>query len=628
MMKRLVVMFTALCMFIALLPAVAGASAAPLEIKLSIGSPALTVNGVISTIEKPFQVKGTTFIPLSVITKAFGAGLKLEKNKIITLTYNQTSVILTIGSKVVKVNGAASTLAAEAKVVNNTTMVPLRVIATSFGATISVAGKQIIIKGVKAGAAGGGDDTNTGGINPDAGKSKVGDSYYGWSMNYPTDVSLSYQSDNGNATVWSDGSGDPSIVVTVDDVDQPYTREELREYVQDYFNETEFIVEKKSITVGDSTFEKVVSRDRKGWFFEYRAIQQGNRIYIVMAGAKSETRDGLNKYQSLLDSFKITFAFNDPTLKDVTKVKDGFMTVVDKEYGLTVKLPVDWVRDTESDRPKYESEDGFMDFRISSVNNTETDVQWMQRNRASIESDFQPDYLRNVTESTNSLADGPAQVLTYEFSLDKKTWYSEHDVYLVSGKHRYTAQFMYSMEDPSKGESLFNQIMHSLDINTAYVDANFSDIEETQDLDATITKTSKKYGYSITLPESWSGIKKDFEKDAVVYGVPYGAFSINVIDINGTASQFAEAIKQNASEDVDMIAAGAVVQTAFVTVNGKTLYKVVTELPKTEIPHTIVQYVFDKNGSVYILSFSVITANYTEKSRNLYDQIAASFTLN
>ena len=161
MMKRLVCLLTALCMVIALLPAVAGASAAPLEIKLSIGSPTLTVNGVISTIEKPFQVNGTTLVPLSVITKAFGAGLKLDHNKVITLTYNKTSVILTIGSNVVKVNGAASTLAAIDESDQRYTMVPLRVIVSSFGATINAAGKQITIKGVKAEAAGSTGESNT-----------------------------------------------------------------------------------------------------------------------------------------------------------------------------------------------------------------------------------------------------------------------------------------------------------------------------------------------------------------------------------------------------------------------------------------------------------------------------------
>ena len=628
MMKRLVCLLTALCMFIALLPAVAGASAAPLEIKLSIGSPALTVNGVISTIEKPFQVNGTTLVPLSVITKAFGAGLKLDHNKVITLTYNKTSVILTIGSNVVKVNGVASTLAAATKVINNTTMVPLRVIVSSFGATINAAGKQITIKGVKAEAAGSTGESNTSGINTDAGKTKVGDSYYGWSMNYPSDVSLTYQSDNGNVTIWSDGSGDPSIVVTVKDIDQPYTREELRDYVMDYFNETEFVVEKKSITIGDLTFEKVVSRDRKGWFFEYRAIQQGNRIYIVMAGAKSESRDGLNKYQSLLDSFKTTFMSNDLTVKDVSKVKDGFMTAVDKEYGLTVKLPVDWLRDTESDKPKYASENGFMDFWISSANEAETDLQWMQRNRANLESEFQTDYLKNVTESTISIVDGQAQVLTYEFSLDKENWYREHDVYFISGNHKYVTEFVYSMEDPAKGESLFHTIVSSLDINTAYVDANFSDIEDDPEVDnATITKTSKKYGYSITLPQSWDGDKKDFEKDTISYQMDYGRFDLNVIvDGDWTASEYAEAVRDYAEQDEDMKAAHASARIESETIGSATVYKVITDFPVEDVPFTRTDYIFVKNGSVYVLSFTIHTANNTEKSSKLFEQVVSSFT--
>ena len=61
-------------------------------------------------------------------------------------------------------------------------------------------------------------------------------------------------------------------------------------------------------------------------------------------------------------------------------------------------------------------------------------------------------------------------------------------------------EFVYSMEDPAKGESLFHTIVSSLDINTAYVDANFSDAKMILKSIMRRLQKQNKYGYSITLP--------------------------------------------------------------------------------------------------------------------------------
>ncbi|MDG0794643.1 copper amine oxidase N-terminal domain-containing protein [Cohnella ginsengisoli] len=50
-------------------------------IKLKLGSGQMTVDGVASTVQPPFQKNGVTFIPLSVLTKGIGAQLQLTDNK-------------------------------------------------------------------------------------------------------------------------------------------------------------------------------------------------------------------------------------------------------------------------------------------------------------------------------------------------------------------------------------------------------------------------------------------------------------------------------------------------------------------------------------------------------------------
>ncbi|MFC4812847.1 stalk domain-containing protein [Paenibacillus sp. GCM10023250] len=626
MKKKLLALLITACMLFALAPAVAGAAAEPLEIKLAIGSPTLSVNGATSTIQKPFKSNGTTMVPLSVITKAFGAGLKLEKNKIITLSYNKTTVVLTIGSKTVKVNGGAVALAAEPKIVNSVTMVPLRVIVSAFGATLNLSGNNITIKGFKAGSASAGTGNNTSGIDSDAGKTKVGDSYYGWSMNYPSDLALADQNDNGSQLIWTSVAEDRSIYLAIDDIDQEYTRQEVREHIQAYFNDTEFTVESTTVNAGGLSYEKTVSRDRNGWYFEYHAFQAQNRIYLIAAGVKSDSRADLNKYKSILDSFKPSFPSGDKSVKDISRVKDGFYTAVDKDYGLKVKLPVNWFRDDKSANPTFLSEDGFMDFQISSLALGDTAEAWLGRSRKELESEFQSDYVRNTNVSTIQLADGPAQVLSYEYSWDKKTWYKEYEIFFVSGTHKYEANFFYKIDGTSKGDTLYNQIVGSLDIDTAFIEKNFSELDDLDALEQlTVNKTSKKYGYSLTLPQSWYGDKKDFEADVISYSIPYGGFSIQVLE-DITASEYPQAIQMAVMQSDDLKQAGASVKSSTTTtIGGVTAYKVVLSLDKADIPVNITYYAIDHNGKMILLSYILNQANDTEANRAKIETTIGTF---
>jgi hypothetical protein len=445
-------------------------------------------------------------------------------------------------------------------------------------------------------------------------------------MNYPSELSMSYQSDNGGWTEWSDGSGAANIIVSVEDIDQEYTREELRDHILSFFADDEFVVEKKTVTVGNVSLEKIISRDRKGWYFEYRGMQKDNRIYVVMAGAKSESRDGLKKYQTLLDSFNLTFEKTDRSLKDITKVKDGYMTVTDKEYGLSVQLPVDWLRDKEAPQPTFMNENDYMDFSVSSLDKGDTAEQWMKRSRKNVEDNFVSDYLRNMSESSINLQDGTAQVLTFEYSWTKDEWYREHDVFFVSGSHKYLVSFFYPLNDSSDGEALFNRIVSTLDIDTAYVDQNFSEIEDQAELaNMTVTKTSKKYGYSIELPQSWTGVDKDFEKDSIIYSFAIGAFGLHIYS-DLTPFEFVEGYKNYLSQDDDMKAAEAQVkETVQTTINGMNVFKITADVPKADKPYTILQYVFEKNGKAYVLAAYLNKANDTEMNRNRIETTIQSF---
>ncbi|MFB9329844.1 stalk domain-containing protein [Paenibacillus aurantiacus] len=631
MLKRWVVLFTVACMVLGIMPAAVGAASAKVVVQLTVGSGVVSINGATSSIQKPYQANGTTLVPLSVITKAFGAGLKLEKNKVITLTYNKTKVMLTIGSKTVLVNGKASAIAVAPTVVNNVTMVPLRVITQAFGAAISTSGKNIIIVGTPAGSSAG-EDKGAAGINVDAGKTLVGDSYFNWSMNYPSDLTMSGQTDTGDGIMWSNVSENATVLVKVMDADETYTKDEIRDYMMSLLPEDSVLLERKSVTVNGVLFEKIVSKTRDGWFYEFRTTQQSGRVYLIGAGMKATSREALNKYNSILDSFKLSFDASNKALKDITKVKDGYVYVADLDYGLGMQIPADWHRDREASYPFFGNEEYAFEFVVSSSVAGETLEQWVAKDRAKFEAKYASDYLRNISESTIKIGNGEARVLNMEYTFDKKQWTTSHDVYYMEGNHKYLATFYYPSEKGAEGEAIFKQIASTITILTKYVDANFSEIEDSSDNTATVTKTSKKYDYSITLPETWEGIERDFESNYVEYGMDYGWFSIKVLDRNWSASDFRQAIASYVSQDDEMKRSEAKVRSVTnVTINGLTGFKIIVEVPnpgEDMRPFVETYYVVEKNGTTYVLQSTIHMANDTAANHDPVEKVVQTFTIN
>lgn len=77
----------------------------------------------------PYQTKGTTLVPLRIISENLGARVewKRESKKII-IQQDDTEIILILGSNIAYVNGEIKTLALVPQVKNGVTMVPIRFI--------------------------------------------------------------------------------------------------------------------------------------------------------------------------------------------------------------------------------------------------------------------------------------------------------------------------------------------------------------------------------------------------------------------------------------------------------------------------------------------------------------------
>lgn len=110
------------------------------EIEFAIGDSILSINGEDIEVETPYIAgDGVALVPLRVISEAFGAKVGWEEaSRIVTIDYNDKSIILQIDNKISSVNGAAEELEEAPHLSENGfTMVPLRFISESLGADVS-----------------------------------------------------------------------------------------------------------------------------------------------------------------------------------------------------------------------------------------------------------------------------------------------------------------------------------------------------------------------------------------------------------------------------------------------------------------------------------------------------------
>jgi hypothetical protein len=631
--KKIVALLMAVLLVAALMPAAAfAADASNVVVKLTSGNATVNINGKPTVVQAPYVASGTTMVPLKIITNAFGAALKLENGNGITLTYNDRKVELTFGSKTVKVNGVAKTVAVAPIVIKGSTMVPLRIIVEAFGATISIDKKtsEVTIKGVRAQTTGGGSTS----IDSEYGKTKVGDSYHNWSLNYPAALVQVDQSDSGDYIKWADAKEDAQVMIMTDSIENELTSSEVREELSLYYDYDEYSLDERTVKVGDYSFEKIITRTKDSkMFYEYRAIQKGETFYIIIVGVKGTDKSALNGYQSLLDSFKPSFDKADKALKDITKVKDGFITYKDEDYGFTVKLPADWYYDSEGDEPYFLSENDDLQFSFTSLEEGDSLEKWAARNESTLKADFVSGYLRNVSSAPLKLQDGNAIVMTYEMSFDQKEWYTYKEVMFVSGNYKYLITYSYDAKTALSSTLSFNQIIGSVDIDTAYIDSNFGYKQDTStsadNRTEKVTKRSTEYGYSIELPAFWYGYSKDFNDMEVYYSYQGGTMQI-VFDEELKASDYEEMLQSYVDSEFGKEIGMVIKESANVTINGKTAYKAVVHTSAEEygFAHTEYTYVFDTAKGSLAFVFDINDANATEPNLKRIEDALQSICFN
>jgi hypothetical protein len=110
-------------------------------ISLQVGSPRMTVNGVVGTIDaqgtKPLISSGTTLVPIRAVIESLGGTVGWDATaRRIDIRLGSRTVTMWVGKKTATVNGSSKTMSMAPAIIGGRTMIPLRFAAENLGCLV------------------------------------------------------------------------------------------------------------------------------------------------------------------------------------------------------------------------------------------------------------------------------------------------------------------------------------------------------------------------------------------------------------------------------------------------------------------------------------------------------------
>ncbi|WP_427182333.1 stalk domain-containing protein [Paenibacillus sp. TC-CSREp1] len=593
------------------------------ELRVKAGSTSAFINGKKQNITKPLVIQGVTMVPVGVFKKAFGSEIVLEKNDVIKIKQGPHVAALTINSPIAWIDGIKVELGAAPKMVNGVLMVPLRPVATGIGATMAPnSSGEIVVRLLQTG-----EETDDSGIDLDKGKTRIGNSYYGWSIHYPADLLVLQSSEQESMMTF--GAADESYYLEVYVSDQNVALDAddlLTQLVQVAKQSGDTILDREAVAAKNKPYARVVVKDMDGLLWELRQyVHDGRQYDVYLADYEATNYKDLGKHASLLNSFEPSYAQSDRTIKDLSTVEDGMRAVWNEDYGIGLKVPAGWSMDNKN--MVYEGEDGaYLQLRVTSAKAGATVKDWSDQLHKWMSDTFTPESYEQVGSFKTEIYGETAEVNEFRYNFGAG-WQTEFDVLLQKNGYRYYVEYTFP-EEQKDDRAWFERIMKSIEIEFDMVEDNFGQLDEDPyltDKTKTITRTSKRYHYSVDIPRYWTPYSDKFESSPVIYTFTGGELSIAATEdksIEMTVSQLREAYAEAAKTRKSF----NLIRSEELTFAGVLAFSFTYHESDKGVPYTGRQIVFEKNGTTYTITTGLNDANHTQVQADMLEKAVNSFT--
>lgn len=494
---------TALVLILALFSSfAASAEGNDVEISFKVGESTLSVNGKALTVETPYVAgEGVTLVPLRVITEAFGAEVGWDgETKTVTLKYPGVDILITVGSKVAEVNKKAETLL-EAPVLTESgvTMVPLRFISETFGAEVSYDDETAAIT-VKLSDSAGKGNTVAGAVTEDF----IGDSYYGWTIENPKDMTMTDRSFDGTYTEFSDGNN--WICIAVDAIGEDFSFEEYFSDVKGTYSDMALVKADKGES--DNVRTMHFQGRNKSSFINERLFFTDKYIYTVLGRFENDNEAIKDEGIRIAETFKLNF--DKDKAYDLSNAEDGMRTFKAEAISAELKVPADYY---------LYSDEEYIDLYSFVKNNGDSAISLSVFSKSEVRGAKElADSDRKInSEITNEAIATTSGVSECKYPGFSGFYYTQvikgsvgndgiiKDVFFDNGDYVYNISLLMFAKDGDDAEELSEKVLSSLTVkkpDTSKLGTILRNEPNREEI-----KTVKGSGFSIQLPMSFEKVE-------------------------------------------------------------------------------------------------------------------------
>ena len=487
------------------------------EMAFQAGDRILNINGTDVEVEPPVIVgEGTTLVPLRVITEAFGAKVEwIGETQTIKLSYPDVNITLQIGNKVATVNDHTEMLDEAPILTEDTwvTMVPLRFISETFGATVGYDNATGMITVTKE-AVTGNDDTTT--IQGTTDKERTGDSFFNWSIKTPQTLTMVDRDGAGLETVFQDAE-ENLFFILITPLGEKVTYEEVIDQIKQEAQAGTLVKSEDGKDAQGNTYTHIILKT-KDLQYNDKIFLVGNNVIQVRAICAVDASDDKKKeLDGLVDSFRMETSIGSDTY-DLSIIQNGMYEYHNDEYKVKMMIP-QFLRFIDSNKTNMflfmPYEEKYKDYQVSmsvySKSDTVTAKQCAQEDREMNANSYNPNLAEVSEVRTEDI--GGRQVYLYTVSCNETRGAKTivEDTFTELGDYVYNLTVTYPKDaDPKMMNEVLQYHIEKLDAGTVgtLVRERFDD-----------TKTSAKNieGATFTVSDRWkqAGIKSGVFTSAV-----------------------------------------------------------------------------------------------------------------
>lgn len=482
------------------------------------------------------------------------------------------------------------------------------------------------------------EDAEGSDLDADRGKTKIGDSHFGWSMKYPAGLVKGHQSEEGDAVSFMDAKGEFSLSIQVDNESEELSPSALLNKLtgneeDDYDDVTpSTILERQYVKREGSPFAKIVGRSGDEGYIQTRGYLHEGRLYKVQLFVTKDHYNNdfkQNSYNDLLDSFKLSFNAQDESLKDISVYSNGNTTYTN-EYGLSFALPSSWQKSSYTGSSSFFNADysQSLQVHVTSASSGDTLAAWADRERKQLEAQYVQKYRKITDPEELTLAGVPALKTVHAETFGNK-WTAGYTLFFIKDKYKYEVEVSYPQDE--EGAEL-NDLLHTL-TSTIEVDKNnmdqelgfIQDLDELIDPNRTITYKNEKYKYTLQIPEMWTSSKSYDNKDQVSKSFLFTGGYLT-IDAD-TKTSYEDAVKeadaaQKKSHDSDSEYAYTDEETT--VLGGVKAKKYEVNYVSAKVPYKETTYIFSQNQISYTVTLRMDEAVRTEANEARLNKAFAS----